>query len=65
MAATKFKIKTMCSSCGGTGTQPGAIPSVPGISCFMCGGTGEVEIGVFKLKEIEDKLDEILAKLNE
>ena len=63
MSSTKYKIKVSCSACGGTGQQP--IQPEGAIACFMCNGTGEQETGFFKLKEIEDKLDQILEKLNE
>jgi len=58
--ATKFKVKTTCSACGGTGIQP--LHPTGGQACVQCGGSGDVETGWFKLSDIQDALESIADK---
>jgi hypothetical protein len=55
-----FKIKELCSTCGGTGIQPGDLPEEPGITCFMCAGTGSRETGSF-IPDVELATQQIVA----
>lgn len=58
----KLKIKVSCGACGGTGQQPVGIQGTQ--LCLQCDGSGEQTIAELYAKDILDKLDEILEKLN-
>lgn len=59
----KFTIyQPVCSGCGGTGTMPGAIPSEPGQTCPMCGGSGKQ---VAAHLELDPGLDEIMSDVTQ
>lgn len=60
-------IKAACGLCDGSGEytkmKDGEIDEI--VECPQCGGSGKITISGFSLKNIEDKLDDILDKCND
>lgn len=62
----EYNIFKRCNRCEGDGIHPDLVDGVPGgESCVRCAGTGKYFFGIVDLTDFEDKINDILNKVED